>query len=744
MSGRSSYDRRASLLKAVGRHWAVCLVLCVYLLLATAYSLSSPIYEPTDELRHFRYVRHLIEYRSLPVQEADAPRAQSHHPPLYYALGALVSWPVPMSRDVYYEPAVNEFGGFHSWEVGSDNKNQYLHGEEEDFPFWGVTLGVYTVRWLTIGIGAAAVFLTYRIALRVLDGRNGLAACAAAVVAFTPQFLYLSGAVNNDVMAMMCAAAVLLGCLRLLQQGSNARSEAVVGVLFGLALLTKLNLAALVLPIELAFVLAAAQRRSWRVLLRANLILFLVTLLVSGWWFWRNQALYDDWTGMSKVSELWGGRPPGGNWWAVRQGLPYLWSSLWGRFGYGQVPMPAAVYQGVLVVCTAALIGHLLRSRGGADRFGLLLLAIAACASLTVVVYYMLIQPAGAMGRFLFPALPGLAVLLVAGVSRLAPERKGWIAGLVLSLLSLGLAVYALFAILGPAFARPAGLEPGELEQIPNRTDAEFGSVARLLGYDLTPGAVDPGGVLEVSVYWQALSAPESDFAVFIHLVSDIGTIVGQRDTHPGLGSYPTSTWEAGFTFRDVYSVYLPDTAYAPDTGHVQIGLYSPATGVRLQTADGRQAVRLGSIEIRARSGDYPNPIHYDFDGRAALLGYDVDSREVAAGEVVRLVVYWESGRTGEGGDVVFANLLGGDGEVWASSGRSLPPGSGSGGEGQTAGALEVAHELELDSSMPPGSYDLEVGLLYPDGSRVPTVAEDGHWLDDRVLLCSIRVVAAD
>ena len=54
---------------------AFAVLLGTYLVLAVSYSLADPVYESTDELRHFRYVRHLTVYRDLPVQSEGAPRA---------------------------------------------------------------------------------------------------------------------------------------------------------------------------------------------------------------------------------------------------------------------------------------------------------------------------------------------------------------------------------------------------------------------------------------------------------------------------------------------------------------------------------------------------------------------------------------------------------------------------------------------------------------------------------------------
>ncbi|RLC98879.1 MAG: hypothetical protein DRI77_04005 [Chloroflexi bacterium] len=718
---------------------SIGIVLLAYLALAIAYSLNSPLYEPTDELRHFRYVRHVAVYHSLPVQSAEGPRAQSHHPPLYYVLGALVSGWVPIAQEVYYEPTVNPHWDSRVWEVSSDNKNQYLHsddvGQFGKLPhLYGVTLAVYLVRWLTTLISAGVVWLTYLVGRELFTEQPALAVGAAALVAFNPQFIYLSGAVNNDIPAALCGAAVLLMCVRLVRRGHTSRTALTLGLLYGLALLTKLHLAALLGPIELAYVLVAWRTRNWRAFLRGNLIILGLAAVISGWWFGRNLALYGDLTGMSRVNELWAGRSPAGNWWAVQQGLPYLWSSLWGRFGYGQLPLPQTVYRALLYFCALALAGYLIPRRS-LPWAGLALLATTCLTFTVVVVYYILIQPAGAMGRFLFPALPAFAILLMGGLGCFLPRRLTWAASLTVTLGMATLAVYGLTGVLAPAFSRPRLLTESEIEAAPNRMDVEFGNVARLLGYRVEPAAVAPGDDVDVTLYWRALARPEQNYVVFIHLLSDAGTMIAQRDTHPGLGGYPTTAWQPGVTFADTYRLHVPETAYTPDAGYVQVGLYLPG-GPRLATSDGRDALRLTQVEIQPRPGEFPNPLDANFDDQIMLAGYDLDRRVARPGETIHLTLYWRSLTAVNENYRVFAHVLGVQDQVWASSDSPLT------GDAVPAGQIiEDVRDLTVGLTTPPGFYDIEVGL-HISGDRLPVVAEDGHWLGGRVLLSKIRVVS--
>jgi len=678
-------------------------------------------------------------------------------------------------RDSYYEHPTNPYWGYRYWEVGDDNKNQYLHGDDESFPFRGVALAVYVVRWMTVLIGAGVVWLTYRIGREIFPDRPTLAVGGAALVAFNPQFTYLSGAVNNDVPAALCSAAVLLVCVRMVRDGPSVRTDVTLGVLYGLALLVKFNLLALLPLVGLAYLVAAWPTRAhtstpphphtlnWRVLLRGTIIVLGLATVISGWWFWRNYMLYGDPTGMSKVNELWAGRPASENWWAIRQSLPYLWSSLWGRFGYGQVPLPQLVYQGLLVFCVLALAGYLLPRRGSLPLATLSLLGAAVLIFTAVVFYYILIQPAGAMGRFLFPGLPAFALLLCLGLSRFLPRRLTWVASLVVTAGMAALAVYALVGVLTPAFARPRPLTASAIETVPNSTDVEFGhvspppwrgdkrGVARLLGYQVTPTVVEPGGEVEVTLYWQALTRTDQNHTVFVHLLSEVGTMVAQRDTYPGLGRYPTTAWEPGVAFTDTYRVPVPETAYAPDVGYIQVGLYLP-DGPRLTTQDGRDALRLATVEIRPRSASLlsslegggrgvPNPMDANFGDQAALVGYSLDRRVVRPGETIRLTLYWQALAPLETNYSVFAHLLGVKDQVWGSSDGWPAGGNRPTSLWKPGQIVEDVRDLTVGLTTPPGFYDIEVGLYDSSGARLPVIAEDGRWLGSRVLLSKIRVL---
>ena len=420
-------------------------------------------------------------------------------------------------------------------------------------------------RWVNVILGAVTVWLTYLLGKRVWR-QPPLAWGAAAVVAFNPQFIYLSGAMNNDIVAAATGTAVLLLCVAVAQEGLERRRLLLLGLAYGLALLAKFHLLALggIIALALAWgvrdragVKLSNGRKQVRRWLWAMGIVLAIAMLLAGWWFVRNWWLYGDLTGLNKVNELWAGRPASGNWWALQQGLPYLWSSLWGRFGYGQIPLPAPLYQGMLVFCILALLGYLWPGRRALPHAALVLLGTTVIGFLAIVTYYILIQPAGPMGRFLFPALPSLAVILMGGLGRWPVLRDHTVK--MASVVSVGMAAFAAVALFGfllPAVSYPPSSAPPPDQQT---AQAQFGDVARVLSVAVEPETLRPGEPVFVTVQWQPLRQTDVPYTVYVHLIDEAGVLLAQRDTWPGLGRAPTTDWQLDRTFSDTYRVDLPD-----------------------------------------------------------------------------------------------------------------------------------------------------------------------------------------
>jgi len=116
---------------------------------------------------------------------------------------------------------------------------------------------------------------------------------------------------------------------------------------------------------------------------------------------------------------------------------------------------------------------------------------------------------------------------------------------------------------------------------------AGFGDGVELLGYDLQETKAQPGGLVHLTLYWKALRPDAVSHTVFTHLLDAQGLVRGQHDGVPARGQRPTSDWVEGEIIADPHEIQISADA---QTGSLQIeiGLYDPATGRRLQvTRDG-------------------------------------------------------------------------------------------------------------------------------------------------------------
>ncbi len=128
--------------------------------------------------------------------------------------------------------------------------------------------------------------------------------------------------------------------------------------------------------------------------------------------------------------------------------------------------------------------------------------------------------------------------------------------------------------------------------------DVTFGDVARLVGFDV-PNQVTAGEPIPLTLYWQAV---EEDvpvaYTVFAHLLAADGRLIGQHDAPPANSERPTTGWLAGEYITDPHTIPFREPEYT-GPAQIAIGLYDPATGVRLTLADGVDRVVLpGFIEV--------------------------------------------------------------------------------------------------------------------------------------------------
>jgi 4-amino-4-deoxy-L-arabinose transferase-like glycosyltransferase len=727
-------------------HWPAILVALTFFLLATIYSVAAPIFEAPDELWHYPFVWRLARTWELPAQDPAQPelwRQEGSQPPLYYALAALLTAPIPTDDlpDLIYPNPQADVGL-----VSPDgNANIVVHTSQENWPWSGAVLAIHIVRFFSVLLGTGTVLTVYALGRTLWPQRRALAWLAMSFVAFNPMFLFISGSINNDNLITFLAALTLWQLVQLVVARSDEPSDwqlAGLGILVGLAALTKVSGLGLLGLVGITLLVWGVRRRSWHTIILGNGLVGLMTIAIAGWWYWRNVTLYGDWSGAENMIAMMGGRPVSPTLEQLLAEVPGLLRSFWGLFGYFSVPLPTAIYWLLNLLLVTGLVGLLTalinRSQKLPPYLGQAWPILLGWIGLMLVglLQWTLRTPA-TQGRLLFPALAGLAILWAAGWIALAP--RPWYVLPVLAMFVL--AVWVPWGVIRPAYAHPASVVA--LPPSVQRLGIIFGDKINLLGYENKVAAVQPGETLPLTLYWRGESPLETDYVIFIHLVDENNLIIAQRDVFHGPGVYPTSQWEVGEQFGDTYILRLPNTTFAPAQAHFEVGLYDSTSGARLSTLRGTDSVQFGAIEIQPRPGEFPNSQVLLFEDGLSLVGYSLDRQVVKIGQGLILTLYWQSQNTPGNDYKVFVHLVD-DKERRIAQHDSEPQGGAAPTSGWQPGQVVVdEHPLTISPDALPGAYRLVVGLYKSDtGQRLRLLRENGRSVQaNSVILSGIRVI---
>jgi hypothetical protein len=363
-------------------------ILALYLLAGVLFATLTPNWQAPDEPAHFNYVHFLSIQSGFPelvsrcYNQAYLERLKSqrfppelpldtlcyefHQPPLYYLLAT---------------PVFMVSGG-----------------------------SLLALRLFSVILGAGTVSLAYFIAQTIFPHRMAIVYGTMAFVAFVPMHVAVLASVNNDALAELILAGLLLLLIRRLgvEGRASTRSNITLGVLLGLGLITKttvyIAVPLVVVTLGLAAIEAArrsrgveeqgtasAERRAggakhpqmrskvnqarfclncinWPFLIKQTGLVFGLALIIALPWYIRNAALYGnfDVLGLGRHEAVVAGQLRTNDY-IVEVGWPtYFYNfvtvtfqSFWGQFGWMAVPMSRRVYL-ALTLLTLAAVGGLI------------------------------------------------------------------------------------------------------------------------------------------------------------------------------------------------------------------------------------------------------------------------------------------------------------------------------------------------------------------------------------------------
>jgi 4-amino-4-deoxy-L-arabinose transferase-like glycosyltransferase len=737
----------------LGHRQVLWLALTLAACLSSLGSLVSPLFEPPDELQHYQFVRYLVDRRRLPVQTLEGEISQSHQPPLYYLAGALL---VAAIDDPGELPPRNPFWAYYlAGEVSRDNKQQFLNPDSQAFPYQGTALVVHLLRLWSVVLALGTVTVTWLLGRTLWPEEPINVAALLSLSVLSPMFLYISGTVNNDNLVILCGALILWLSVVALRNDFPWKTTTSIGLVWSCAMLTKITGIISIVPWSLALICTAWKRRDPRLFLSRLAAILGIALVSTGWWFARNLRIYGDPLALQRVLEVWGQREQLDLAW-IWKDLVYGWTTFWGRFGYGQVPLPLAIYWFFLVLAACAAAGFLAQLRATRLRRKLsrrdwpvwLTLVAAAAAFSAGLLYYILRNPTGANGRYAFPALPALAALLVQGMSALLSSRqRPVLTGIALTV--VGISLFSVGLFLPWTYGRPELLsEEQMLAQVQSEHDLTWNGAIGLAGTAVSPAQLSPGKRVGVTACWRAKAEMNEDYVLSVHLLDNQFNSLGQRDTYTGLGTYPTSFWQPGDLFCDIYRVPVSADIYEPTVGDIEIGFYELESRRRLPvtTPDGTplERVVVGRVKVMPLEPAPLPEMAQQADARFAqgvvLAGYTWSASEIQVGEAVSLTVIWGASGPLDRSYTIFAHLLDADGQLITQD-DGLPR---RGAYPTTFWGLEETiidtREFKVPQETSPGPTSVLLGFYrLEDGVRLPR--EPGSTPPDAVRLPGPTVV---
>ena len=424
------------------RRW-LALIFTLYFLLAFGYSLIMPIWEAPDEPAHFhlawtiarkdRYATYDRNY------EAYQPRAY------YYAASLVIR-------------ALDEFDPKFSDYFLPPHQARNLRKPIAMFHWtpanYRLLLGVYMLRWINILFGALALWLNWKAFRLLVPEKLGLRLAALALGALTPQYLHIMSSVSNDASGTLAAALLFYLAIRFTREPSKLLGLLSILLAVVLPFITKLT----VLPVSMAVLVIIAWKWVFSLGSKRWLVLSGLAVLLGAGIFY----IFFPEPIQSAISEikwrLFSFRKNAFTHKYIKFILNQIISTYWGKVGWLAIGLRAYVVNFLTALGLTGMLLHayrLIRSKTTDPQFNLWLGTWIIGIFTLLAVLRNGLTTSATQGRFLFPAIGTLSILMVSGWHNVLPERyQRLLPALIILLLGCCNMILWLSGIL-PAYYQP-------------------------------------------------------------------------------------------------------------------------------------------------------------------------------------------------------------------------------------------------------------------------------------------------
>ncbi|MGI8914672.1 MAG: glycosyltransferase family 39 protein [Chloroflexota bacterium] len=579
---------------------ALIVLLAGFVLAAATYNVAAPLWEASDESEQFQYVVYLLTQHGLPRQLPTIQpngNSEANQPPLYYILVA----PLAVGLDLG-DAARIRLNPHMGWEHDPSGILATAHLLDEGWPYHGVFLAAHRIRLFSTLLGALTILLTYAIAGESMRDQR-LALLAAAMLALLPGFLFASATIDNDALANLLGAVLLLLVVAAPRLG-YARATLLFGGTSALAMLTKLDLLPLVALGALWLLTQVPPRRR----LPAAIRLAVPLLPALAYWLWRLRSGERNLVG-ARVT--WPPPLPGSagalDWSLPLHFIVDMWVSLLGVFGRQNVFMPGWLYALYGLVVVGALASALAPTRRETSTAGhrsqRLLWVWFTVAFLAILGRFVLLSGPRTgydSSRFLYPALPAFVTLAAFGLRRIGEYWPRMVALAPIPFVgAIGSALALPWLVIVPAYPPPFPVT----NVVPPGSGAvaggQFVNSVTLAAIQLPPSAVTTGEAFVITFYWRVQQPLPDGTWLFVHVLNAGGQTAAALDGVPLYNALPLSYWRHGDVVIDQETLTVHrDAPVGPY--QVRVGWYNQKTGVRVPLAAGGTELTVGTVQVRA------------------------------------------------------------------------------------------------------------------------------------------------
>jgi hypothetical protein len=310
---------------------------------------------------------------------------------------------------------------------------------------------LFAARLTSVLAGTLSLFLIRRIVAYITNNEI-ISVLVMAMVAFLPQFTYLSSYVNNDIISVLGVAIIVYAMVRSLDDFWSVKNVVLLAIGVITTALSYMNaygwiLAAAMFYLTSAIYLVKQGKWSWKSAIKTSCILVGVICIVVLPFFIRNYIIYHDFTGMSAFHKAYmkyivaGGKPlqipyNGSFFNLITDKNFYTWMqmSTIGRFGYLTVNMAPRWYLPFTYLFFFGVILyiiHVLKAHGNVhlmkrEAVSLYLsnilsgaLLLGSVITIGLHLYYCLVIDFQPQGRYIVTLLIPVAIIMAAGYNEL-------------------------------------------------------------------------------------------------------------------------------------------------------------------------------------------------------------------------------------------------------------------------------------------------------------------------------------